>query len=233
MRSRRQRQRGRGQSQQDVPRVAASASAAKKKSLHDSQRDTPRVRLLRRQFAQRITEEWVQVLRRLKFIDESGVHFGLTRWFGRAQPGPRVVEATPGDSGAHYSLLAALSTQGLQAPWILQGALDGAAFEVYIAQALVPTLRRGDIVLMDNLSFHKAPRIRQLIESAGARLEFLPPYSPDLNPIELCWSKLKTALRAAKARTFETLLEALANAFASVSKHDIAAWFAHCGYVKP
>ena len=173
------------------------------------------------------------MIKRLKFIDESGVNLGLTRLFGRAAPGQRVVEATPGDSGAHYTLIAALSWQGVQAPWVLEGSMDGAAFEVYIAQVLVPTLRRGDIVLIDNLSPHKAPHIRQLIETKGARLEFLPPYSPNFNPIELCWSKVKTALRAAKARTFESLLDALANAFGSVSHRDIEAWFAHCGYLKP
>ena len=140
------------------------------------------------------------------------------------------MEGTPGDSGAHYTLIAALSLQGAQAPWILKGAMDGAASEVYVAQVLIPTLRRGDIVLMDNLSFHKAPRIRQLIESVGADLEFLPPYSPDLNPIELHWSKIKTALRAAKARTFETLLDAIDDAFGAVTKQDAQAWFEHCGY---
>lgn len=143
------------------------------------------------------------------------------------------MEGTPGDSGPHYTLIAALSTQGIQAPWILEGAMDGPAFEVYVEQVLVPTLRRGDIVLLDNLSFHKAPRIRTLIESVGAHLEFLPPYSPDLNPIELCWSKIKTALRAAKPRTFEALLDALDDAFGSVMKQDAKAWFAHCGYRKP
>ena len=140
------------------------------------------------------------------------------------------MEATPGAKGTHYTLLAALGLQGLQAPALLAGALDGTAFAVYIEQVLLPTLRRGDIVLMDNLSSHKSPRIRQLIESVGARLEFLPPYSPDLNPIELCWPKVKTGLRHAKAHTFEMLLEALADAFDSVAKPDIEAWFAHCGY---
>ncbi len=133
----------------------------------------------------------------------------------------------------HYTLLAVVGLQGLQAPALLEGALDGSAFEVYIAQVLLPTLRRGDIVLMDNLSSHKGLRIRQLIESVGARLEFLPPYSPDLNPIELCWSKVKTVLRTAKAHTYAALLETLADAFGSVTKQDIEAWFAHCGYVKP
>jgi len=231
--SRRQPHRRGGQSQYHVSRVAAFASAAKKKSLHDSQRDTPRIRRLRRQFGQRITEEWSARLGHLKFIDESGVNLGLTRWYGRARPGQRVVEGTPGDSGAHYTLLAALSAQGVQAPWVLEGAMDGVAFAVYIEQILVPTLHRGDIVVMDNLTFHKAPHIRALIESVGAHLEFLPPYSPDLNPIELCWSKVKAALRTAKARTFEALVTALADALGAVTEQDAKAWFAHCGYVKP
>ena len=173
------------------------------------------------------------LLKRLKFIDESGVNLGLTRLFGRASFGQRVVEATPGHSGTHYTLIAALSWQGVQAAWILQGAMDREAFDVYIAQALAPTLRQGDMVLMDNLSSHTGPRTRQFIEATGARLEFLPPYSSDFNPIELCWSKVKQALRAAKARTFESLLEALADAFSSVSHADIEAWFAHCGYANP
>jgi transposase len=169
----------------------------------------------------------------LKFLDESGTNLGFTRRFGRAHPGQRVVEGTPGNAGPHYSLLATLSTQGVQAPWLLKGAMDGAAFVVYVEQVLVPTLQAGDIVLMDNLSFHKAPRIRLLIEAVGAQVVFLPPYSPDLNPIELCWSKIKTTLRTRKARTFETLLDALDNAFATVTQQDAKAWFAHCGYHNP
>lgn len=223
----------RGQSQHDVSGIAAFATAAKKKALYDSQRNTPRVRRLRRLFKQKIDEEWSARLGHMKFIDESGANLGLTRRFGRARPGLRVREGTPGDTGTHYTLIAAVSLQGLQAPAVLEGAMDGLAFEVYIERVLVPTLHRGDIVFRDNLSFHKAPRVRALIESVGARLEFLPPYSPDLNPIELCWSKVKTGLRAAKARTFEALGDALAEAFGSVSQQDVAAWFAHCGYVKP
>ena len=111
--------------------------------------------------------------------------------------------------------------------------MDREAFEVYITQVLAPSLRRGDIVLMDNLSAHTGPRTRQFIEATGAQLEFLPPYSSDFNPIELCWSKIKQALRTAKARTFDSLLEALADAFGSVSHADIEAWFAHCRYTNP
>ena len=211
----------------------SGCACREKKALHDSQRDTPRVRRWRHRFRQHSIAEWRAQREHLKFIDESGANLGFTRRFGRARPGQRVVEGTPGNSGCHYTLIAALSTQGIQAPWILEGAMDGTAFEVYVAQVLVPTLQRGDIVVMDNLSFHKAPRIRTRIEAVGAQLEFLPPYSPDLNPIELAWSKVKGVLRKAKARTFATLLDALDDAFGSITKHDADAWFTHCGYVKP
>lgn len=173
------------------------------------------------------------MLEHLKFIGESGVNLGLARWFGREVPGQRVVEAVRGDSGPRYTLIAALGWQGVQATWRLKGAMDRVAFEIYIEQVLVPTLRRGDIVLLDNLPPHKGSHTRQLLEAQGACLEFLPPYAPDFNPIELCWSKLKPVLRAAKARTFDSLLDALACAFGSVSHSDVESWFAHCGYVKP
>ena len=204
-----------------------------KKSLHDSQRDTPRVKRLRKAFIVRIAQEFSPWLKHLKFIDESGVNLGLTRLYGRASSAQRVVEATPGHSGTHYTLIAALSWQGVQAAWILPGAMDREAFDVYVEQVLAPILRPGDIVLLDNLSSHTGPRTRQLVEAKKARLVLLPPYSSDFNPIELCWSKVKLALRAAKARTFESLLQALADAFSSVSHADIDAWFAHCGFLKP
>jgi transposase len=218
-----------------VSRAAAAAIEAKKKSLHDSQRETPRVKRLRRQFSQRIDKQIEQdleaLLKRLKFIDEIGANLGLTRLYGRAVPGERVIEATPGHSGAHYTIIAALGYRGVKAPWVLDGAMDAAAFETYVQHVLAPTLRAGDIVLMDNLSAHKGQPVRELIEARGARVQFLPPYSPDFNPIELCWSKVKTALRAAKARTLEDLMKALMDALSSVSRRDIQAWFAHCGYV--
>ena len=169
-------------------------------------------------------------LKHLKCIDESGVHLGLTRLFGRAAPGQRVVDATPGHSGEHYTLVSALGVEGISAPWFLPGAMNSDAFTVYVTQVLVPTLVPGDIVLLDNLSSHKAAQIEAAIEARGAKLRFLPPYSPDFNPIELCWSKIKSLLRTAKVRTAEALLEAFAHALASISAHDAVAWFAHCGY---
>lgn len=185
---------------------------------------------MRQEFETEFVEPLGEWVTRLKFIDEIGANLGLTRLFGRAAPGERVVEATPGYSGPHYTAVAALGWTGVKAPWVLEGAMDGAAFTAYIELVLAPTLRRGDIVVMDNLSAHKSDRIRHLIEVRGARLEFLPPYSPDFNPIELCWSKVKTALRAAKARTLDALLAALAEALRAICRRDIRDWFAHCGY---
>jgi transposase len=170
------------------------------------------------------------MLGHLKFIDEFGVHLGLTRLFGRAAPGERVTEGTPGYSGPHYTVVAALALQGIAAPWVFEGATSGVAFETYVDQVLSPTLRAGDLVLIDNLSAHKSEPVRQQIESRGARLHFLPPYSPDWNPIELCWAKVKAALRDAKSRTWEALVDALADALRAVDRSEACAWFAHCGY---
>jgi transposase/uncharacterized protein YnzC (UPF0291/DUF896 family) len=214
-----------------VPGIEDIELAAKKKSLHDSQRETPRVKALRQDFQIRFVDSLDKLVKRLKFIDESGAHLGLTRLYGRAAPGQRVVEATPGYSGPHYTLLATLGWQEVSAPWLFEGPINRVAFEAYVRSQLLPILRRGDIVLLDNLSAHTGETLRQLIEAKGARLEFLPPYSPDFNPIELCWAKVKAALRAAKARTLEALLEALAKALRSISLTDIQDWFAHCGYV--
>ena len=107
------------------------------------------------------------------------------------------------------------------------------AFETYVEHVLAPTVRPGDWVICDNLSAHKSAFTRLLIEARGAHMIFLPPYSPDLNPIELCWSKVKTALRRAKARTLDALIDAVAGALRSISLSDIQAWFAHCGYAIP
>jgi transposase len=188
------------------------------------------VKQLRAAFAVRITQELAELLHRLKFLDESGVNLGLTRVYGRAAPGERVVEATPGTSGPHYTLVAALGLKGVQAPLLFEGAMTTLTFEVYIEDVLAPTLRRGDILLMDNLPAHKNDQVRTRLEACGVQVIFLPPYSPDLNPIEKCWAKVKQALRAAKARTWDDLLVAVREALRSVSRNDVLAWFAHCGY---
>jgi transposase len=185
---------------------------------------------LREAFAKRVRETLGPLAERLRFVDESGVHLGLTRLFGRAAPEGRVVEGTPGYSGPHYTVVADLGLDGVRAPWVMEGAMTGDAFETYVERVLAPTLKPGEVVLMDNLSAHKGTRVRAAIEARGARLEDLPPYSSDLNPIEKCWSKVKAALRKAKPRSLDELLDVLADALRSVSRGDVAGWFTHCGY---
>ena len=185
---------------------------------------------MRTKFSDHVAADLTTAAPHLYFIDESGTHLGLTRLYGRAAPGERVVEATPGFSGPHYTMIAALSLQGVSAPFVFEGSTNAPTFDTYVAALLVPILRPKDVVIMDNLSAHKNAGIRTLIEACGATVEFLPPYSPDLNPIEKCWSKVKAWLRKVKARTYDDLVNALADALRAVSKNDAAAWFAHCGY---
>ncbi len=127
-------------------------------------------------------------------------------------------------------MLAALGLGGVSAPMTVNGAVDGAVFLAYVREVLCPTLSAGDIVVMDNLSAHQVVGVVEAIAARGARVEYLPPYSPDLNPIEKCWSKLKTALRRAKARTREALEAALKEALRQITEADVRAWFVHCGY---
>jgi transposase len=188
------------------------------------------VKRLRKDFCEQIRDAATTIAEHLKFIDELGAHWGMTRLFGRAAPGQRVVEATSGYSGEHYTVVATLGLKGVTAPWIIEGAMNGIAFETYVEQVLLPTLQPGDLVVMDNLSAHKSAAIRSSIETRGAQLQWLPPYSPDLNPIELCWAKVKTVLRSLKARTFDALVDALADALSTINPADVIAWFAHCGY---
>jgi len=212
------------------PRVTAAQITPKKKSLHDSQRETPRVKRQRRKFRKCVTTELRPRLERLYFLDECGSHLGLTRLYGRARPGQRVVEATTGYSGKHYTTVAAISLAGVCAPFVFAGAMNGLVFATYVQAVLAPVLNAGDILLVDNLSAHRNVEAVAAIEARGARVLYLPPYSPDLNPIELCWAKTKQALRTAKARTFESLIEALCVALRAVAPEHVRAWFKHCGY---
>lgn len=164
------------------------------------------------------------------FIDEMGSNRGLTRLFGRAAPGERVVDEVPSKRGENVSTIGAISLSGVRTALSLPGAIDGETMAFFVAEMLVPELRPGEIVWMDNCSIHKIDEIADAIEAVGAFALFIPPYSPDLNPIELFWSKVKAILRSLKARTLEALLDALEIAFAAVTREDILNWFAHCGY---
>ncbi len=185
----------------------------------------------RRAFVDYRDDALLAILDRLHFLDEFGAHLGMTRTYGRAAPGQRVVEATPDYSGPHYTVVATISLAGVAAPWIFEGAMNGTTFTTYAQHELGPSLQADDIVIIDNLSAHKSAEAQACLEARGVKVVYLPPYSSDYNPIELCWSKVKLALRSAKARTFDALLEALRTALLSVSPDDVKAWFKHCGYV--
>ncbi len=166
----------------------------------------------------------------LVFVDESGTNLAMTPRYGRAPRGQRVVGAAPRNHGPNTTLLAALTPVGITAAMTLEGAMDRAAFEVFVAQVLVPTLTPGQTVIWDNLSVHKSARAQQVIEAAGCQVVFLPPYSPDFTPIELAFSKLKQVLRRAAARTRTALDVAITTGLAAITGADARAWFAHCGY---
>jgi transposase len=167
----------------------------------------------------------------LVFIDETGIHLGFTRLYGRAPKGERLYDSeAPGNSGQNVSLIGGMSLDGLIATFSVVGSVNTDVFLFYVQEILIPQLWAGAIVLMDNLSVHHAQVIREAIEASGAKLVFLPPYSPDLSPIELCWSKLKQLLRSAKARTREALDQALTRIINDcISSDDALGWFAHCG----
>ncbi len=169
--------------------------------------------------------------RNLIFIDETGIHLGMTRLYGRTPIGERLYDSeAPGARGKNISLIGGMSIDGLIATLSVVGSVNTDVFLLYIQKVLIPQLWVGAIVLMDNLPVHHAYQVREAIEMAGAKLVFLPPYSPDLSPIELCWSKLKQLLRSAKARTPEALDQALTQIINdSISSNDALGWFAHCG----
>jgi transposase len=169
---------------------------------------------------------------RLVFIDESGAKTDMTRLYGRGFDGQRVAEATPRGHWCTTTMLAAMRIDGSAAPMVIEGPTDADVFQAYVDQLLVPTLRPGDIVILDNLSPHKRPSVTVAIEAAGAEVWFLPPYSPDLNPIEKMWSKIKAFLRKAKARTWDALVAAIKAALQDITAADARNWFRSCGYIQ-
>ena len=153
--------------------------------------------------------------------------------YARAPRGERAHGKAPKNWGKNVSLICAIDSEGVKPSMSVEGAVDSKAFESYIEHLLAPKLKRGQIVVMDNLSVHKSKRVLRLIEQAGAALLFLPPYSPDMNPIEEAFSKLKAALRKAGARTREALVEATGRALDTITRDDIRGFFSGCGYRLP
>ncbi len=154
----------------------------------------------------------------------------MTRRYGRAPRGERVHDSAPRNYGTHTSVIGAMGLRGLVATLAVEGAVDALCFDAYAERVLAPRLRPGDVVVLDNLGAHRASCIEDVAERRGAQVLWLAPYSPDFSPIEQCWSKIKSYLRGAKARTSKELDKALAQAISLVTRADIRGWFRHCGY---
>lgn len=164
------------------------------------------------------------------FIDETWASTNMSRRYGRSLKGQRLISAVPHGHWKTTTFVAALRSEGLTAPMVVDGAINGRVFLAYVRQQLVPTLRPGDIVVMDNLASHKVAGVREAIEEAGARVAYLPPYSPDLNPIELVFSKLKRLLRSAGERTVDGLWGVLGRVHEKFPTDECRRYIAHCGY---
>lgn len=217
---------GLGQPCDDVAGARTGRLAAQKKSLIAAERDDAARAAWRDEVAALMPADLV-------FIDETSTHTALTRRRARAPRGTRAVGRVPRNHGPNVTLLAALTPMGIGPAVTMPGAVDGAAFAAYAERVLAPSLRPGQIVILDNLSAHKSERARQAVAAAGARLLFLPAYSPDFNPIELAFAKVKEHLRAAAERTPEGLFAATAAAIDAVSTTDAHRFFAHCGFPLP
>jgi transposase len=205
-----------------VESAAQDGHAAQKKSIHATERDTEANRQRREAFLETVSRIAPEDL---IYLDESGVSTQMTRLYGRAMRGDRVQDTVPGGHWKMLTILGALNHTGILAAMTVEAATDREVFLAYLDQMLCPKLRPGHVVVMDNLSAHKVDGVRQRIEARGASVLYLPPYSPDLNPIEKAWSKLKTALRAEGARTVDTLHSAVANLLPTLTANDAQAWF--------
>ena len=167
----------------------------------------------------------------LVFVDEMGTNISLSPIYGWSKKGQRSHGSVPRNRGRNTTVLSSMSVEGMGPSLAVEGATDTKVFETYLERVLAPTLRQGQVVVMDNLSAHKGERVREIIEQRGAELMYLPSYSPDLNPIEEAFSKMKGLLRKVEARSRETLLEAIGAAISAVSDRDARGFFEHCGYL--
>jgi transposase len=194
-----------------------------KKSLIASERDEQQRAEFRDRIAQRDHDDFV-------IVDETGSNLNLTPRYSRAPRGVRARGRVPRNTPANTTLIASMTRAGMGPSVAFDGATDKHAFEAYVETFLLPSLRAGQVVVLDNLSVHKSSRFRELVEERGCEVWYLPSYSPDLSPIEEAFSKLKTLLRKAQARTKEALLEALGASLSQITAADARGYFAHCGY---
>lgn len=211
----------------DLRGAQTHGAAAKKKTIHASEQDRPDVAERRTQWKR---DQPTRDPRKFIFIDETWAKTNMTRLYGRAPVGKRLVDKVPHGHWKTTTLIAALGFEGVRCATLADGAVDADIFEAFVAQVLVPELREGDVVVMDNLSSHKRSRTRELIEAAGAELFYLPPYSPDLNPIEMVFAKIKRELRSLRCRTRESLWGLMQSVLDKVTAGDAANCFQHCGY---
>lgn len=198
-----------------------------KKVLHAAEQDRPDVAAQRQ--ALRARQARLEA-RRLVFIDETAVTTKMTRACGRAPVGERLVAKVPHGHWKTLTLIAALRVDGVTAPYVIDGAMDGPAFLAWVEQILAPTLKRGDSVFMDNVRTHKVAGVAEAIRAVGAKPCYLPPYSPDLNPIENLYAKIKSVLRKLAARTVDALTQAVAKSLEQVAPAECAGYFRHAGY---
>jgi transposase len=186
-------------------------------------------------------DEWLRVAwrvmvaeeidaRSLVFVDEMGTNISLSPLYAWAKKGERAYCSVPRNRGPNTTLLSSVSVEGMGPSLAVEGATNREVFETYVEQILAPTLRRGQVVVMDNLTAHKGEWVRELIEKQGCELLYLPPYSPDFNPIEEAFAKIKSLMRKAEARSREALLEAMGTAISALSAQDARGFFEHCGY---
>jgi transposase len=215
------------------PRSSASFviwASALKKSLHAAEQDRPDVAAARRAWFKMQTR---LDPRRLVFIDETAASTNMTRRYGRGARGERLVCKVPHGHWKTSTFVAALRHNRVTAPFLLDGPMNGPTFLAYVQQILAPTLKPGDIVIMDNVGVHKVAGVREAIETRGAMLLYLPPYSPDLNPIEQFFSKLKAMLRKAAARSIESLWAVIGSCLANFPPRECAAYLTNAGYGQP
>ena len=189
-------------------------------------------------------DEWLRAARKvvvagtldarsLVFVDEMGTNTSLSPLYAWAPRGERASCSVPRNRGPNTTLLSSMTLEGMGTSLAVEGATNREVFETYVEQILAPTLRSGQVVVMDNLTAHKGDRVKELIEERGCKLIYLPPYSPDFNPIEEAFAKIKALVRKAEARTREALVEAIGRGISMVTAEDAQGFFDHCGYTTP
>lgn len=212
-----------------MPRIASRRCDAKKKSFRATEQDRPDVREKRRVFLAALAKINPDDL---IFIDESGCNVAMACAYGRAPAGVRVRDSRPGNRGKHVTIVGAIRNDRVLCHRTMLGAMTKPDFIDFVTRVLCPRLHRGAVVILDNLRAHHAVEVREAVEAVGGRVLYLPPYSPELNPIELCWSFAKTWLRRLAQRTEDRLRKAINNTMLRVRRSHLSAWFRHCGFAQ-